>query len=123
MKPYAVAATSIWFWIAFNIGVLVALTVDLVQFKHRGRELSMRAAAQRTAIWIVLSLLFNLVVWKIRGPDKALEFLTGYVIEYSLSVDNIFVFVLFFVFFHVMPLALHLALVCGILAALVVRGL
>ena len=82
----------------------------------------MRAAAQRTAIWIVLSLLFNLVVWKIRGPDKALEFLTGYVIEYSLSVDNIFVFVLIFAYFRVPPLAQHRALVWGILGALVMRG-
>ncbi|PYL09660.1 MAG: hypothetical protein DME33_03475 [Verrucomicrobia bacterium] len=52
--------TSIWFWLAFTAGVFIALTIDLAQFKHRGRELSMRAATQRTAIWIVLSLLFNL---------------------------------------------------------------
>jgi tellurite resistance protein TerC len=118
----AVAKTSIWFWIAFNAGVFVALTLDLVQFKHRGRELSMRAAAQRTAIWIVLSLLFNIVVWKIRGPEKAIEFLTGYVIEYSLSVDNIFVFVLIFQYFRVPPMAQHRALTWGIVGALVMRG-
>ena len=82
----------------------------------------MRAATQRTAIWIVLSLLFNLLVWKIRGPDKALEFLTGYVIEYSLSVDNIFVFVLIFQYFRVPPIAQHRALVWGIVGALVMRG-
>jgi tellurite resistance protein TerC len=122
MKPYAVA-TSIWFWITFNLGVFIALIVDLVQFKHRGRELSMRAAAQRTAIWIILSLLFNLLVWKIRGPEKGLEFLTGYVIEYSLSVDNIFVFVLIFAYFRVPPLAQHRALVWGIAGALVMRGI
>src|SRR6266511_1405155 len=115
--------TSIWFWIAFHIGVFVAIAVDLAQFKHRGRELSMRAAAQRTAIWIVLSLLFNLLVWKIRGPDKALEFLTGYVIEYSLSVDNIFVFVIIFAYFKVPPLAQHRALVWGIVGALIMRGI
>src|SRR5213595_878707 len=83
----------------------------------------MRAAAQRTGIWIVLSLLFNLVVWKIRGPDKALEFLTGYVIEYSLSVDNIFVFILIFAYFRVPPLAQHRTLVWGIVGALIMRGL
>ncbi|HST31848.1 MAG TPA: TerC family protein [Chthoniobacterales bacterium] len=115
--------TSIWFWLAFNAGVFVALALDLVQFKHRGRELSMRAAVHRTIIWIVLSLLFNLVVWKIRGPQKALEFLTGYVIEYSLSVDNIFVFVLIFTYFRVPPMAQHRALVWGIVGALVMRGL
>ncbi|MBV9618478.1 MAG: TerC family protein [Verrucomicrobia bacterium] len=114
--------TSIWFWIAFHIGVFVALIVDLVQFKHRGRELSMRAATQRTAIWIILSLLFNLLVWKIRGPEKALEFLTGYVIEYSLSVDNIFVFVLIFAYFRVPSMAQHRALVWGIVGALIMRG-
>src|SRR5438046_7116868 len=114
----AVATTSIWFWAAFNAGVFVALTLDLVQVKHRGRELSMRAAAQRTAIWIILSLLFNLVVWKIRGPDKALEFLTGYVIEYSLSVDNIFVFILIFTYFRVLPLSHHRGLVCGLVGSL-----
>ena len=115
--------TSIWFWLAFNAGVFVALTIDLAQFKHRGRELSMRAATQRTAIWIVLSLLFNLLVWKLRGPDKALEFLTGYVIEYSLSVDNIFVFVIIFAYFKVPPKAQHRALVWGIVGALVMRGI
>ena len=115
--------TSIWFWLAFTAGVFIALTIDLAQFKHRGRELSMRAATQRTAIWIVLSLLFNLLVWKLRGPDKALEFLTGYVIEYSLSVDNIFVFVLIFAYFKVPPKAQHRALVWGIVGALVMRGI
>jgi tellurite resistance protein TerC len=118
----AVPHTSIWFWIAFNAGVFVALALDLVQFKHRGRELSVRAAAHRTVIWIVLSLLFNLLVWKIRGPEKALEFLTGYVIEYSLSVDNIFVFVLIFAYFRVPPMAQHRALVWGIVGALIMRG-
>ena len=83
----------------------------------------MRAAARRSVIWIVLSLLFNLLVWKFRGPEKGLEFLTGYLIEYSLSVDNIFVFVLIFSYFRVPPIAQHRALVWGILGALVMRGI
>jgi tellurite resistance protein TerC len=115
--------TSIWFWIAFHIGVFLALIVDLVSFKRRDRELSLRAAARRSAIWIVLSLMFNLLVWKLRGPDKALDFLTGYLIEYSLSVDNIFVFVLIFTYFQVPPRAQHRVLVWGILGALVMRGI
>ena len=115
-------STSIWFWITFHIGVFIALIVDLVQFKHRDRPLSMRAAARRSVIWVVLSLLFNLLVWKLRGPDKGLEFLTGYLIEYSLSVDNIFVFVLIFAYFRVPPLAQHRALVWGIVGALIMRG-
>jgi tellurite resistance protein TerC len=116
-------STSIWFWIAFHIGVFIAVTADLAQFKMRDRALSMRAALHRNVIWIALSLLFNLLVWKVRGPDKALEFLTGYLIEYSLSVDNIFVFVLIFSYFGVPPMAQHRALVWGILGALVMRGI
>src|SRR5437899_6239064 len=119
----AVPTTSIWFWLAFNAGVFVALTINLSQYKHRVLELSMPAATQRTAIWILLALLFNLLVWKLRGPDKALEFLTGYVIEYSLSVDNIFVFVIIFAYFKVPPMAQHRALVWGIVGALVMRGI
>jgi tellurite resistance protein TerC len=116
-------STSIWFWIAFHIGVFLALIIDLASFKRRGRALSRRAAAQRTAIWIVLSLLFNVLVWKLRGPEKGLEFLTGYVIEYSLSIDNIFVFILIFAYFRVPPIAQHRALTWGIVGALVMRGL
>lgn len=115
--------TSIWFWIAFHIGVFLALIVDLAQFKHRGRELSMRAAGHRIAIWIALSLLFAFAVWKVRGTDSAVDFLTGYVIEYSLSVDNIFVFILIFQYFRVPPKAQHRALVWGILGALIMRGI
>jgi tellurite resistance protein TerC len=116
-------STSIWFWAAFNLGVFLAVIIDLVSFKRRDRELSVRAAALRSVIWIVLSLLFNLVVWRLRGPDKGLEFLTGYVIEYSLSVDNIFVFVLIFSYFRVPPIAQHRVLVWGILGALIMRGI
>ena len=115
--------TSVWFWIAFNAGVFVALIVDLVSFKRRDRALSMRAAAQRSAIWMVLSLLFNLLVWKLRGPDTALDFLTCYLIEFSLSVDNIFIFVLIFACFRVPPIAQHRVLVWGILGALLMRGI
>src|SRR6266699_1877728 len=114
--------TSIWFWIAFHIGVFIALIVDLVSFKHRGRELSMRAAAQRSVLWIILSLCFSLVVWRLKGPQHGVDFLTGYLVEYSLSVDNIFVFVLIFAYFRVPPLAQHRALVWGIIGALVMRG-
>jgi tellurite resistance protein TerC len=114
--------TSIWFWIAFHIGVFVALAVDLVSFKRRDRELSMRAAARRSALWMTASLGFNLLVWNFKGPQHALDFLTGYLIEYSLSVDNIFVFVLIFAYFRVPPRAQHRVLVWGIIGALVMRG-
>src|SRR6184192_702158 len=114
--------TSIWFWVAFHIGVFIAIGIDLATFKRRGRELSIRAAFHRTAIWVIVSLAFNALVWRIKGPHHALDFLTGYLIEYSLSMDNIFVFVLIFAHFRVPPLAQRRVLVWGIVGALVMRG-
>ena len=115
--------TSIWFWIAFHIGVFVAIAIDLITFKRRDRELSIRAAAQRTAIWVVISLVFNALVWRLKGPHHGLDFFTAYLIEYSLSVDNIFVFVLIFAHFRVPPRAQHRVLVWGVLGALIMRGI
>ena len=115
-------STSIWFWIAFHVGVFLALAVDLISFKRRDRELSMRAAVLRSLIWVVLSLAFNYLVWKSKGDEAGLDFLTGYIIEYSLSVDNIFVFVLIFTYFRVPPQSQHRVLVWGIIGALVMRG-
>ena len=115
--------TSIWFWIAFHLGVFIAIAVDLASFKRRHRALSMRAAALRSLLWVLLSLGFSLIVSKMLGPDRALDFLTGYLIEYSLSVDNIFVFVLIFTYFKVPPISQHRVLVWGILGALIMRGM
>jgi tellurite resistance protein TerC len=82
----------------------------------------MRAAGRRSVLWVLLSLGFSLVVSKMQGSDRALDFLTGYLIEYSLSVDNIFVFVLIFAYFKVPPISQHRVLVWGIVGALVMRG-
>ena len=114
--------TSIWFWVAFHIGVFVAIGVDLFTFHVRGRELSMAAAARRSVVWVIISLAFNAVVWRVKGPHHGLDFLTGYLIEYSLSMDNIFVFVLIFTHFRVPPRAQHRVLVWGIIGALIMRG-
>ena len=116
-------STNIWFWVAFHVGVFIALAVDLTTFKRRDRELSMGAAARRSLIWVTLSLAFNLLVWKSKGPEDGLDFLTGYIIEYSLSVDNIFVFVLIFNYFRVPPRSQHRVLVWGIICALIMRGI
>src|SRR5438105_3830027 len=99
--------TSIWFWIAFHLGVFIALALDLASFKRRARALSMRAATQRSALWMVLSFGFCALIWQWQSPERGLDFLTGYLIEYSLSVDNIFVFVLIFTYFRVPPIAQH----------------
>jgi len=117
-----IAGAPLWVWIAFHIGVFVAIGIDLFASKRRGRELSMRAAVQRTAIWVLVSLAFNVVVWRIKGPQHGLDFLTGYLIEYSLSMDNIFVFVLIFQHFRVPLLAQRRVVVWGILGALIMRG-
>ncbi len=116
-------STNIWFWIAFHIGVFIALAVDLASFKRRNRDLSLRAAAVRSAVWVVVSLAFNVLVWRWRGAAQGLDFLTCYLIEYSLSVDNIFVFVLIFSYFRVPPRSQHRVLIWGILGALVMRGI
>jgi tellurite resistance protein TerC len=114
--------TSIWFWVAFHVGVFVAIGIDLFTFHVRGRALSMAAAARRSLVWVVVSLAFNAVVWRVKGPHHGLDFLTGYLIEYSLSMDNIFVFVLIFTHFRVPPRAQHRVLVWGIIGALIMRG-
>jgi len=82
----------------------------------------MRAAARRTLLWVLVSLGFNLLVWRIKGSEHALDFLTAYLVEYSLSADNIFVFVLIFNYFEVPRQAQHRALVWGVLGALIMRG-
>jgi tellurite resistance protein TerC len=115
-------STSIWFWVTFHLGVFIALAIDLISFRRRNRELSMRAAILRSLIWVGLSLAFNFLVWTWRDAETGLDFFTGYVIEYSLSVDNIFVFVLIFTYFRVPPRSQHRVLVWGILGALVMRG-
>ena len=114
--------TSIWFWIAFHIGVFIAIGIDLFTFHQRGRELSMTAAARRSVLWVLVSLGFNALVWRFKGPHHGLDFLTAYLVEYSLSADNIFVFVLIFAHFRVPPKAQHRVLVWGVLGALIMRG-
>ncbi len=122
MKMSRPVSTSIWFWLAFHVGVFIAIGVDLVTFKRRQRELSMTAAARRTLLWVLVSLAFDLLVWRVKGLDHAIDFLAGYLIEYSLSADNIFVFVLIFSYFQVPRHAQHRVLVWGILGALLMRG-
>jgi TerC family integral membrane protein len=117
-----IAGAPLWVWIAFHIGVFVAIGIDLFASKRRGRELSIRAALRRTVIWVLVSLAFNALVWRFKGPHHGLDFFTGYLIEYSLSMDNIFVFVLIFAHFRVPPLAQRRVLVWGIVGALVMRG-
>jgi len=115
--------TSIWFWIAFVSFVLAMLALDLGVIHRRARRISFRAALGWCGFWVSLALIFNVFVYYWHGPGSALEFLTGYVLEYSLSVDNIFVFLLIFSYFQVPPEYQHGVLFWGILGALLLRGL
>ena len=106
-------SVSIWFWVAFHLGVFAALAVDLLSFRGP-HTISLRSAVWRSLIWIALSLGFNAIVWRWQGADQGIDFFTGYLIEYSLSVDNIFVFVLIFAYFRVPPQYEHRVLIWGI---------
>jgi tellurite resistance protein TerC len=109
-------------WVVFNIFVLGMLALDLGVFNRKAHVIKIREALIWSAVWITLALLFNLGIYFWRGPETALEFLTGYLIEKSLSVDNIFVFLLIFSYFGVSPLYQHKVLFWGILGALIMRA-
>jgi len=111
--------TPLWIWIAFNAGVLLLLALGV--FHRRAHAVLLKEAAVWTTVWVTLSLGFGGWVWWDKGQAKALEFFTGYVIEYALSVDNIFVFVMIFSYFAVPAAYQHRVLFWGILAALVMR--
>ena len=114
---------SIWLWVGFNVFVLAMLALDLGVFHRKSHVVSVREAIAWTVAWVTLAMLFNLGIWHYAGAQKALEFTTGYVIEYSLSVDNIFVFALLFSYFAVPPKFQHRVLFWGILGALVLRAI
>jgi TerC family integral membrane protein len=123
---------SIWLWVGFNLFVLALLALDLGVFHRKAHAVSVREATIWSVIWISLSMLFNLGIyffWHDLAPtslysngDAALAFFTGYLIEKSLSVDNIFVFVLIFSYFSVPDKYQHRVLFWGILGALVMRA-
>ena len=113
---------QLWFWVAFNAGVIALLAMDLGVFNRKPHRPSVKEAGMWSAAWISISLLFNLGIFIFAGSEPGVQFLTGYLIEYSLSVDNIFVFVLIFGFFAVPPQYQHRVLFWGILGALIMRG-
>jgi tellurite resistance protein TerC len=112
---------SVCLWIGFASFILAMLALDLGVFHRKARAVSFKEALGWTAAWVMLALLFNLGVWHFAGEAKALEFFTGYLIEKSLSLDNIFVFALIFSYFAVPSAWQHKVLFWGILGALVMR--
>jgi tellurite resistance protein TerC len=119
----ATVATNIWFWVGFIAFVLAMLALDLGVFHRKAHEVRPREAATWVIVWVTLALLFAAGLWYFEGGDTALTFLTGYVIEESLSVDNLFVMVVIFEYFAVPAMCQHRVLFYGILGALVMRGL
>ncbi|WP_322821071.1 TerC family protein [Chloroflexus sp.] len=113
---------TLWAWIGFHAIVFLVLALDLGVFHRHSHKVSIREAGLWTLVWITLSLIFNGIIWLWRGPEDGLNFLTGYLVEYSLSVDNIFVFVLLFSYFRVPAQYQHRVLFWGILGALIMRG-
>jgi TerC family integral membrane protein len=119
----ALAEITAWHWISFVAAVLVFLALDLGVFHRRARVVTSRAALAWTAVWILLAMIFAAGLVRARGPEEATQFVTGYLIEWSLSLDNVFVIALIFAYFRV-PLQLqHRVLFWGILGALLMRGL
>ena len=111
-----------WLWVGFNGFVLMMLAIDLGVFHRKAHVVSFKESMTWTVVWISLAMVFNVWVWNHFGPQKGLEFFTGYVIEKSLSVDNVFVFALLFSYFRVPQLFQHKVLFWGVLGALVMRA-
>jgi tellurite resistance protein TerC len=111
------------FWILFNVFVLAMLALDLGVFHRRGHVVKFREAIGWSVMWISLAAIFAVIVYFWHGHKPMLEFVTGYLIELSLSVDNLFVFLLIFRYFRVPPADQHVVLFWGIIGALVMRAI
>lgn len=114
---------TVWVWVGFVAFVLAMLALDLGVFNRKSHAISMKEAGIWTAVWISLALVFNVVIYFWQGQTPALEFLTGYLIEKALSVDNLFVFALIFAMFAVPGKFQHRVLFWGVLGALIMRGI
>lgn len=110
------------YWVAFNIFVLAAIVLDLKVFHRRPHRISVREAGLFSGIWIALAVAFGLLIYFHSGEQRALEFFTGYVIEKSLSIDNLFLFLVIFSAFQVDERVQHRLLEWGIIGALLMRG-
>jgi tellurite resistance protein TerC len=109
-------------WVGFSVFVVTVLTLDLGVFHRKSHTVSIKEALTWSAVWISLAFIFNIGVWYWRGQESALAFLTGYLLEESLSVDNLFVFLLIFSYFSVPAVYQHKVLFWGILGALLMRA-
>lgn len=111
-----------WAWLGFHVLIFALLALDLGVFNRKAHAPSVKEAAAWSAVWILLALLFNAVIFSAEGPKAGLEFFTAWILEKSLSVDNLFVFVLLFAAFRVEMRHQHRVLYWGVLGALVMRA-
>ena len=119
-----IISMPLWAWILFYVLVIVMLYADLKLFGRKGQhEVSIKEALLMTGVWIAVSLIFCGGIWFYEGDDKAMEFLAGYLIEKSLSMDNLFVFLMLFSFFGVQRKYQHEVLFWGIFGALILRSI
>jgi tellurite resistance protein TerC len=114
---------DMYVWISFIVFVILMLALDLGIFHRKSHEVKIKEALIWSFVWISLALVFNYGIYIFMGKEKALEFLTGYLIEKSLSVDNLFVFIMLFAFFNVNLKYQHKVLFWGILGALILRAI
>lgn len=114
---------SLWAWVGFSALIAALLLLDLLVLARREREISFRQATALSLFWIVLALLFGVVIFALAGPNRAGEYFAGYVIEKSLSVDNVFVFALIFSYFAVPGRYQYRVLFWGVVGALVLRAI
>jgi len=112
---------STWLWIGFSIFIVVMLSLDLGLLNRKAHTVRYREAWIWTGVWVTLAMIFAYIVFRYQGSQRGLEFLTGYLIELSLSVDNLFVFILIFSFFQVPSKYQHRVLFWGVLGALCMR--
>ncbi len=118
----ALSAFPLWAWVGFTALIVGLLVLDLLVFARGAREISFRRATALSAFWVGLALLFGVVVFVVAGPERGGEYFTGYIVEKSLSVDNVFVFALIFSYFAVPSRYQYRVLLWGIVGALVLRG-
>ena len=119
---FALVEITPWHWAGFILCVIFFLALDLGVFHRRAHVVKFKEALIWTAIWVTLSLLFAAALVPLRGREEAVEFITGYIIELSLSMDNVFVIAVIFAYFRVPSQYQHRVLFWGILGALVMRG-
>ncbi|MFC1931376.1 TerC family protein [Chloroflexota bacterium] len=112
-----------WLWILFGVIFVVALSLDLFIFQRKTHVIPVKEALKLVTFWVSLALAFAVVLYFVKGPEKGAEFITAYLIEYSLSVDNLFVFLAIFTYFAVPREAQRRVLLWGILGAVFFRGI